>query len=470
VPTPDTGDRLDGWKDIASHLRKSVRTAIRWEKELGLPVRRLQGKAGEVVFAFRSEIDEWLRRHEPAERKSSGGESSVTVDTPSGESPSKRSSAWARRPLSVVTLLAAGALALVVVGWLLVKDRNPSGWQVGRNSLILTNRAGREVCRQTFDFDLDPAAYAKPEPRLDQKLVALTDLDGDGRREAVMRVSVGLSGDQAPEAVLYVFESDCSLRFSYTFDEEIRFGKQAPYGPPFPIVRLLVDSSTTPATIVVVSQHCQRSAAVVRRLSAHGAVLNQYWTNGHVRVVATVPFQGRRLLAVGATNDESRRPSLTLLDLAQESAVVPAADPEQACSSCQGGPPFAHFLFPVNELATRQAHVPYVTEVRRETADLLRISVEQYRGRLPGDGQVVDSVATVYYTLNKSLDLTDINLGDDYRDALKRAEGLGLMPPRGQARAEQAIRDVRKWNGTRFEAAGPADRARPVRRAAGGGS
>jgi hypothetical protein len=52
-------DRLDGWKEIAGYLGRSVRTAHRWEKTLGLPVRRVEGAKADIVFALRSEIDEW---------------------------------------------------------------------------------------------------------------------------------------------------------------------------------------------------------------------------------------------------------------------------------------------------------------------------------------------------------------------------------------------------------------------------
>ena len=55
----DMNDRLDGWKEIAGYLGRSVRTAHRWEKTLSLPVRRVEGQKADIVFALRSEIDEW---------------------------------------------------------------------------------------------------------------------------------------------------------------------------------------------------------------------------------------------------------------------------------------------------------------------------------------------------------------------------------------------------------------------------
>lgn len=54
-------DRLDSWKEIAAYLNKEVRTVQRWEKSLGLPVRRLvQGKQG-TVFAYKLDLDAWWR-------------------------------------------------------------------------------------------------------------------------------------------------------------------------------------------------------------------------------------------------------------------------------------------------------------------------------------------------------------------------------------------------------------------------
>lgn len=53
------GDQLSGWKDIAAFLRTSVRSAMRWEHERGLPVRRLPGGEKDSVFALREELELW---------------------------------------------------------------------------------------------------------------------------------------------------------------------------------------------------------------------------------------------------------------------------------------------------------------------------------------------------------------------------------------------------------------------------
>jgi hypothetical protein len=52
---------MNGWKDIASELNRSVRTVQRWERELQLPVHRLPKVRKAPVFAFKDEIGAWQK-------------------------------------------------------------------------------------------------------------------------------------------------------------------------------------------------------------------------------------------------------------------------------------------------------------------------------------------------------------------------------------------------------------------------
>jgi Tol biopolymer transport system component len=57
---PSAGERLDSWKDISAYLGRDVSTVIRWEKEKGLPIRRIPGGQRQSVFAYKEELDAWL--------------------------------------------------------------------------------------------------------------------------------------------------------------------------------------------------------------------------------------------------------------------------------------------------------------------------------------------------------------------------------------------------------------------------
>src|SRR5215831_20549512 len=51
---------ISGWKDIATYLQKGVRTVQRYEREIGLPVRRPAGKSAGSVMATKAELDGWI--------------------------------------------------------------------------------------------------------------------------------------------------------------------------------------------------------------------------------------------------------------------------------------------------------------------------------------------------------------------------------------------------------------------------
>ncbi len=56
---------LSSWKDIAAYLGKGVRTVQRWERELGLPVRRPVKHNRRIVIAVPAELDGWIRKQMP---------------------------------------------------------------------------------------------------------------------------------------------------------------------------------------------------------------------------------------------------------------------------------------------------------------------------------------------------------------------------------------------------------------------
>ena len=55
-------DRLDSWKEIATHLKRTVRTVQRWERHEGLPIHRHLHRRANSVYAHKTELDEWWNR------------------------------------------------------------------------------------------------------------------------------------------------------------------------------------------------------------------------------------------------------------------------------------------------------------------------------------------------------------------------------------------------------------------------
>jgi Tol biopolymer transport system component len=100
-------DRLDSWKEIATYLNRDVTTVQRWEKREGMPVHRhLHDRMGSV-YAFRNELDGWVRsRHSRASLE--GG------TTASSTAPGERATSTFRVRRALVLGLAAAGIALAI--------------------------------------------------------------------------------------------------------------------------------------------------------------------------------------------------------------------------------------------------------------------------------------------------------------------------------------------------------------------
>ena len=119
---PKNEPRLESWGEIATYLRRDIRTVQRWEHLYGLPVRRLViGKMGQV-YAFRSELDRWMKQRQPSadDDIANNDKESREVQNPPGAAEeidektktSGKSTAWKWQ----ATIL--GLLLLASLGWI----------------------------------------------------------------------------------------------------------------------------------------------------------------------------------------------------------------------------------------------------------------------------------------------------------------------------------------------------------------
>jgi len=99
----DNGKILESWKEIAAYLNRNVRTCQMWERDLGLPVHRLDGSPKARVFAYPAEIDRWF--------KDKLHERETDAPAKTGSSPAK---VFVLAGAALVLITAAAALAWLV--------------------------------------------------------------------------------------------------------------------------------------------------------------------------------------------------------------------------------------------------------------------------------------------------------------------------------------------------------------------
>ena len=117
-------DRLDTWKEVAAHLRRSVRTVQRWEREEALPIHRHHHDKLGSIYAFKAELDAWWVTHGATLDETASGTQRVAEPPRSSPVPAETRIAGRGRRFSLAMVGLAGAcLAAVIVVVLLAKTR-----------------------------------------------------------------------------------------------------------------------------------------------------------------------------------------------------------------------------------------------------------------------------------------------------------------------------------------------------------
>jgi hypothetical protein len=452
--------RLNGWKEIALHLGKGTRTVQRWEKLYGLPVHRMGREGGEIVYAFRDEIDRWLSTADrgleigeddarepeptPAERVASAP---AVAAAPTAVRPR---SLWDRHGVGLGVLLACAA-TVVVTAWTLraheaaqravvATTRQPASWRLAHESLVVLDARGDLLFRHDFGLPLGgPVSSESRKPDVGYLPVLLADVDADGRSE----VLVNLNAEDRAERKLYCFEANGTLRFVHQPTGSRRFGDDV-YGEPWLAFRAFVTRGEGGhRRLWAVFTHNLMFPAVLRELDPRdGTVRQEYWSNGYVDVVQEATWAGRRVLLVGGTNNDFRAGSLAVFPVDAVAGSTPAVRAGYACRDCAPGGPETLFVFPT-VCAARQGQAG-VHGVWVEGGDRLRVTVGQ-----PIDSTSGDLFAT-YYTLGPDGVPVSAEVSQEFRAVHGRLEREGIVDHPFGPRDQAAVLPVKRWDGRRF--------------------
>jgi len=467
------GDRLNGWKDIAAHLGKGVRTVQRWERELGLPVHRIKGNAGEILFASAAEIDDWQHKREEAARAeqarpvatSSAGqpEAVAPVDTQAaGDARSEslrvsQPSPAGFRKTHRVTAMAGVALLVCIVGalaWIglprLTPRKTPTAPSVGSGLVSWRVSGGRLEALDAdkhvlwfYDFprSLDDARY-RTEPE-GMRLVAIEDIDGDNRAEVLF---VYVPSDQRICGSLYCFGPDGVVRFNHQWAVPVRFGVDT-FLPPFRAKGLQIGREMDGRrSIWVVSQHYYDFPAVVEKLDAAGGVLGSYWSNGYIELLAEATMDGRRVMLAGGTNNESVAASLAVIDYDHPSGRAPAVTTKFSFADPAATMPLRFFLFPVTDVCKALGAPPYAIQVV-VGAGAAEVITVRCAGIVVSSGAVE---ARLGYRFDEHFNLVGGQAEESYRWAHSLLRFLPEVNHPFGPRDEQEIAAVREWKDGRF--------------------
>ena len=427
---PPNGDQLNGWKEIAAHLGKSVRAAQRWEREIGLPVHRIKTVAGQTVFASRREIDEWRR----------------TVEMPRDDGPAVEAPAADRRTpppsrawwtiVVVIGLVAAAVVVGVVLHRAMFPPERPVRFQLIGQDLEARAGSGRLVWTHHFPPDVGPlsTAYRRPELRA----VQAADLDGDGRQEVVALVQKGAASNRTPGIeTIDVFSESGRLRWSYVPSAAWTF-KGRRFGGPWVILDLLIAGPPGASNIWVAYGHNTRWPAFVVRIDASGQASVRFVQSGLIDGLGYWTHDGRGYVLTAGVNDEYASAAVAVLDADGAPAVSPQ-EPGSAyrCDDCPAGAPLKYLLLPRTELSKLSSE-PYNAAVAiGANVASLQVTTSEWSTR----------EAAAVYRLSPAFDPVSVDFTDGYWRVHRELEASGRLDHTAEHCPERTTPQVvREWS------------------------
>lgn len=448
TPSPETEPgRLNGWKEIALHLGKGTRTVQRWEKLYGLPVHRIGREGGEIVFAFRDEIDRWTAATE-GQFKGNGAEAPEGEPPDRDATPDEGARPAGRRLGGYRPALAIGATAvvgLVALGWVFARFSGsptaprrpgagqPAAWRMANESLTVFDSSGATLFDHPFGFAVSSSSSSDTLRAGDgSPPVLIADIDGDGRNEVLVQARAVERANRR----LYCLEADGRTRFVHQPTGTRRFGDDE-YAEPWVIHKVFLTRGPSGSRrLWVVFTHNLWFPSVLQELDPHGGVRQEYWSNGFIELVAEASWNGRPVVLVGGTNNDFRAASLAVFPPDGVTGSAPAARPAYACRNCPAGGPGEVFLFP-SLCATRRNGQAGVLEAWVERGDRIRVTVMQESG-------------ATYYTLGPGGSVLGAEISRELQSQHALLERQGVLDHPFGPTDDREMFPVRRWDGRRF--------------------
>lgn len=436
--------QLNGWKGIAAYLGKSVRAAQRWERELGLPVRRIKTPTGQIVYADKRDIAEWRRRMEA--RPGALFEGSSDQTDAQGRPP------FSRTQLGVVAV-AVTALAVAVVGWIGTRRSTPVGelqFQLREGAIEARTATGQLAWTYRFSEPVGTSGY---EGQHFQQV----DIDGDGATEvlAVIRPGNSVRG-HANSVALYCLSHTGQLRWSFTPDFVLTFDGRR-FAGPWQLHDLALSSGPGRREIWLAVGHHTWWPGVVVRISPTGRPRVQFVQSGRITALGFWSTPAGVFVVAGGVNNEYAQASVAIL----RPDDAPSVSPQTLgsgfhCEGCPQGAVRRYFLLPRTEVSRSDTSLPHsMTHHLTSVGGAVKVVTRE----------TADGGAGAIFFLDPGMHVREMALNDQYWAVHRQFEREGRITHAADDCPERTIeRQLRVWapgDGWRTEPIGAPDSAVP---------
>jgi len=336
-------DLLTSWKEIASYLDRDVRTCRRWEKKYSLPIHRMEGTAKSSIFAYKDELDKWLKRR-LNEKSASRFIFSRKV--------------WLHKSFYLPLLLIG--IAVLIISYVFIRKStplSPADFRIEESELIILNAKGKELWRYNTGIEnlVDEKTYRDHfqfKSLMDSSIIRnlphliIKDINQDGLKEVLFSIK---TQNQLKEGKLLCFSYKGTRLWEFIGGKEIQFGQQV-YSHDFRIRGFDVcdfdnDGKQEIACIVTHRYYFPTQFVV---LSNEGNVLGEYWSSGQFSDCAFEDLDGNGLseIILVGLNNEYEKGCLLVFDTKNIKGCSPQKKNRYKCKSLDQGSEKYYILFP----------------------------------------------------------------------------------------------------------------------------
>ncbi len=426
-------DRLDSWKEIADYLRREVRTAIRWEKEKGLPVHRVPGGKRHAVFAYSEELDVWLRglensgdiaAHDAGHAIPPDQNAPAAVGVPSPK-PFYSYKFW--------YLIGSALLVLLAVVSLIIYNRNlpgpPERITFSGHSIQAWDGTGRYCWEYQF-----PYMFLSATSRLG-------DRDGDGRNDFAVVVPSRGGWDKDRSDEVFCFDGQGRVLWRYapnlTFNSASRH-----FDPPWVYAgdAMTLSPRSKPRYIWVAYNQTLWWPGCLIRLDLEGRASVRFTNSGWITFLNSAEnASGSYILATGINSEYDQGMLAVIKEDGAESASPHSEGSNYVLDECPRVAPYRYFLFPRTELnlaTTFPVNNAGPIGVRADAIEVRTIEASMT------DGGPVHGI----FLFSSVFDLTAITRTDTYWDLHRKLEKEGVIKHPVEKCPERTAPFIKGWD------------------------
>ena len=346
-------ERLASWKEIAAFLGRDVTTVQRWERELGLPIRRADGRKGHSVYAYPEEINRWLERRSVA----ANGQSFEKV-------PEKGNGNGTAKPLNLlkqtairpshlhraapVVLVVSSVILVCAVAVYIVRATRPP--QIARLAFTDTGLAAWDASpKLLWAYDFGERLGINPSTEVFPPIVR-TRWTENAPEEILVVPPLAISDQDLSTDTLYSFSTGGKLLWSHRFDDRLSFAGTV-YGPRWLFGALMTISDDPNPSIWCAVREFPWFPSVVLEMDKNGHPLARFVNAGHIIGLFHIRnHDGSFVLASGINNEYGSAMLAVLREESPSGSSPQTPGSHYSCDDCPEGQPYRYFVFPRSEL------------------------------------------------------------------------------------------------------------------------